>query len=86
MALDLNDLYGEFSEDIKSSVDSLTMSLPLSGAQLKAAFTDDELTEIDGLLEAVRAATYENKEAALMGGQSNLLLKLVSTLGVAVGL
>ena len=85
MAIDLEALRNEFSDDIKSNVDSLTMSLPLSGAQLKAAFTNEELKEIDELLEAVRAATMENKEAVLMGGRANLLLKLVSSLGVAVG-
>jgi hypothetical protein len=86
MAIDLNALYSEFETEIQNEVDSLTMSLPLSGAQLKKAFTTEEMKELDTMLAAVRAATTENEKAALLGGEANLVLKLVSVLGVAVGI
>lgn len=84
--INLSDLYSEFEDEIKTEVDALSMSLPLSGAQLKAAFTKDELVELEQLLGKVQAATFENEKAALLGMQSNVVLKLVSALGVAVGL
>lgn len=84
--IDLDSLYSEFEDDIKSEVDSLSMSLPLSGAQLKKAFTSEEIKKLDELLGAVQAARFENEKITLLTNEGNLVLKLMSALGVTIGL
>lgn len=80
----LGDLREEFSDDIQETVNYLVGVLPLNGAQLRAAFTDDELAEIDILLTVLRAATSENERLAALVARGETALRLLGGLGVAI--
>jgi len=82
--IDLDKLYNEFEDDIIYIVDALSMTVPLNSIQLKSTFTKDELIELEELIGKVRKATTENEKTLLLMRQGNIILKLLSVLGVAL--
>ncbi len=77
-------LQREFGDDIKEIADEVLDELPLSRPQLRAAFTDSELEEINQLIEEVRAAQDENTKVAKLLNRGETALKLIRGLGVGV--
>ena len=82
--IDIDELYNEFEDDIKNTVNVLSMTLPLNSSQLKAAFTKEELVELENLIGKVKAAANDNHKTLLLMQHGNIVLKLLSILGVAL--
>lgn len=74
----------EFGGDIASIADETLDSIPMSSTQLRAAFTDDELKELDQMVKDIKAATTENEKKAKLIEHSRTALKLLGKLGVAI--
>ena len=74
----------EFGTEISEIADDVLDGIPMSSTQLRAAFTDEELKELDQMLKAVRAAADENEKTAKLIAHGRAALKLLSKLGVAV--
>ena len=74
----------EFGDDIADVADETLDGIPMSSAQLRAAFSDEELKELDQMLKAVKAASGENEKTAKLIEHGRTALKLLGKLGVAV--
>ncbi len=82
--MSLNDLKGEFSEEIRKSAEELSNSLPISKPQLREAFSDEEVTELHKLVTEINAATTENVKIKKLADNSKAALGLLKKLGVAI--
>ena len=74
----------EFGDEISGVADDVLDGIPMSSTQLRAAFTDEELKDLDQMLKAVRAAADENEKTAKLVDHGRTALKLLGKLGVAV--
>ena len=77
-------LRDEFDDEINSAVDDLMGSLPLSVPQLRSAFTDDQIKEIDAMIKKIDAASEENDKKARLMEHAGTALTLLKGLGVGI--
>lgn len=82
--MSLNDLRGEFADDITQIAVDLSNSLPMSKPQLRSAFSDDELKELHEMIAAVHQATSEHDKQLALADNAKSVLALLKTLGVGV--
>lgn len=80
----LDRLRTEFDEDVIEIADNVLDGIPLSSIQLRAAFSKEELKEMNRMLEEVRAATGENEKAGRLTNHALTALKLLQKLGVVL--
>jgi hypothetical protein len=74
----------EFGGEISEIADDILDAIPMSSMQLRLAFNDEELGELEQMLRAVRAAGDENAKTAKLIEHGRVAFKLLSKLGVAV--
>ena len=74
----------EFGDEISEIADGILDAIPMSSMQLRLAFNDEELGELEQMLRAVRAAGDENDKTAKLIEHGRAAFKLLSKLGVAV--
>lgn len=82
--MSLNDLRGEFSNEIAAAVEDLNNSLPMSKPQLRTAFTDEELNALHAMISEVKKAASQDQKAAKLAEYAKTALGLLVKLGVAL--
>jgi hypothetical protein len=82
--MSLNDLNTEFSSEIAAAADDLSNSLPLSKPTLRAAFSDDELKQLQTMISDVNRATDDNQKIVAFAAHAKSAFKLLKVLGVAL--
>lgn len=82
--MSMRELEKEFGTELAGLANDTLNGIPMSSAQLRAAFNDEELKELDVMLKAIQAATGENNKKAALLEHGQTALKLLGELGVAV--
>ena len=78
-----DDIREEFGDEIAEIADGVVNGIPMSSTQLRAAFNDQELEDLEKMMKAVREASDENGKVAKLMEHGRTALKLLTKLGVA---
>lgn len=71
----------KFGPDMVGIADDVLDVIPMSSAQLRAAYSNDELSALKAMIEAVDAATTENEKVARLTEHARTALGLIRRLG-----
>lgn len=82
--MSLNTIRDIFEGDIQEAAQRLSETLPLTAPQLRNAYDDDTIRELQSLIDEVNAATDDNVRIAKLQQRAGSVLKLLRGFGIGL--
>jgi len=73
-----DDLDDDIVKDAAAAYKAAATYLPFKSAQIKAAFSEDEIVQLDEFMTAMKASTAENERQKKILDYPSVVLKLLS--------